>query len=1301
MIHVLEASSSATITIRDWNTNQIIPHHLGSDDDMRSYKGLFVVAYLKDGQRVRIAISEPYHNSKDYYPIHLDYLADSWSGMSTMDWIEAAINRQYKGNYEAAITAYVEDLNDVADGVASSIVGIQAADTVISLGTSALVPKPGDAGKFLIDTDKLWQAQNLLSSANTMQKTVVACLPDEDVNLNDQRLSKVVDSLSALGQFAAGNPLDAYQTIIVNFTEAAVYLFGVFFTSTVERGINAQFLVNYLIAEHVGMRRSSPFSENEVRQLTSEWAEYTENQCSWREDKAGCGLDNYNEDIVVELYNNTWISLVEWAETRAYTENYYWDVDRDGIENSVDAQPNTWNDTPPPPLGDHRLSVTTTGTGSGRVSSNPAGLSCTTSCDANFEEDSIVWLSVQATSGSSFVGWSGACSGSGVTCAVTMSADKSVSAEFETIVDDDDDSTPYAERVDPVDIVNYVRQGQRQKIKVLGSDSDGHLSHVIYSASDSVRLSINQAVTSQSNNIEINDTDLRDNFDNPYEDSEYVYIDFTGYNNNEPVYVYATVYDSVAKDYQVYWKFYIEPVYDPVLSAPSPPTSEILNIPLVEQEFRVSMSDEDDNAGDIEWWLNGLLIQTTSTNGGGTFREYSEDIAFHLYNQGIYTLEARITDDDGISDSISWTVHAGFSNTNNAPVITEEIHLDTEYGEELPHTLFRAGKVYQFQAEAADVDNNLKRNTCLLNGVIINEYNDSDGDRDDMHPECQVSFKDAGENILTFEFADAYDATVSTSMAIHVLPEDGTTGGAPSITEAYPAASTLWLQTDKDLAVELLLADPDGDQEGVIVSIDNIERERIEFESCSEEVIVDSTLFPSQRSYSVKFTPYDAAGHLGQAKTYTVNARQLGNHQPQVAIMDLWGDGVVRAELYHVGERRAYFYYHAWDVDGDLAEVEILYNGVDPDDARDYDSYTGSFEKGFNGRDDFRANNAVSGTVTLRVTDSRGNSRSLQIPVRLENTGSGHAPQFVNHNFPEDGSHIIIPSYVAADFGRRDRLYYMCDFFDQDGDLKEYRMSINGGAPLIQMLGSTVEEQPEYFADGHSLWTRGPGEEEFDIDVDNLVRGIPHVVTIELEDFEGNITNREWTIIRGPWGSTNHSPAVDSSINFEMAQNSSRFFSVTVNDEEGDSLTAMAPDLPYGDELIHIANGQFEYTPVESRYGNVSFTINWSDGYGGTASTAVNVSIESSYYPDIDGDGMKDSWEIEHFGNLTVANATTDTDRDGYSDLQEFHNWLNNELDPERAPYNPAIKNAPSGTGYKASTILWQALPAILNSTQR
>ena len=76
------------------------------------------------------------------------------------------------------------------------------------------------------------------------------------------------------------------------------------------------------------------------------------------------------------------------------------------------------------------LTVTLAGTGSGTVTSAPAGINCPGTCASAFAANSTVTLTAVAAGGSSFAGWSGAgCSGVG-TCVVTMSAAQAVTATF-------------------------------------------------------------------------------------------------------------------------------------------------------------------------------------------------------------------------------------------------------------------------------------------------------------------------------------------------------------------------------------------------------------------------------------------------------------------------------------------------------------------------------------------------------------------------------------------------------------------------------------------------------------------------------------------------------------------------------------------------------------------------------------------------------------------------------------------------------------------------------------------------------
>ncbi|MBK9950681.1 MAG: hypothetical protein IPP10_03890 [Candidatus Competibacteraceae bacterium] len=77
----------------------------------------------------------------------------------------------------------------------------------------------------------------------------------------------------------------------------------------------------------------------------------------------------------------------------------------------------------------YTLTVTKAGSGAGTVVSNPAGVNCGSACSYGFASGTNVTLTATPASGSTFAGWSGACTGTG-TCTVPMSAAKSVKATF-------------------------------------------------------------------------------------------------------------------------------------------------------------------------------------------------------------------------------------------------------------------------------------------------------------------------------------------------------------------------------------------------------------------------------------------------------------------------------------------------------------------------------------------------------------------------------------------------------------------------------------------------------------------------------------------------------------------------------------------------------------------------------------------------------------------------------------------------------------------------------------------------------
>ncbi|MEX8493152.1 M6 family metalloprotease domain-containing protein [Sphaerotilus sp.] len=75
------------------------------------------------------------------------------------------------------------------------------------------------------------------------------------------------------------------------------------------------------------------------------------------------------------------------------------------------------------------LGVTRTGNGSGTVR-GASGLDCGLTCSARYTAGTVVTLTAAPSAQSDFAGWSGGCSGAGLTCTVTMGAAQAVRALF-------------------------------------------------------------------------------------------------------------------------------------------------------------------------------------------------------------------------------------------------------------------------------------------------------------------------------------------------------------------------------------------------------------------------------------------------------------------------------------------------------------------------------------------------------------------------------------------------------------------------------------------------------------------------------------------------------------------------------------------------------------------------------------------------------------------------------------------------------------------------------------------------------
>lgn len=75
------------------------------------------------------------------------------------------------------------------------------------------------------------------------------------------------------------------------------------------------------------------------------------------------------------------------------------------------------------------ITVALAGNGLGTVVSSPAGINCPGTCSATVDHGTTVTLNATPSGGSTFLGWSGACSGTGA-CVITAMAATSVTATF-------------------------------------------------------------------------------------------------------------------------------------------------------------------------------------------------------------------------------------------------------------------------------------------------------------------------------------------------------------------------------------------------------------------------------------------------------------------------------------------------------------------------------------------------------------------------------------------------------------------------------------------------------------------------------------------------------------------------------------------------------------------------------------------------------------------------------------------------------------------------------------------------------
>jgi hypothetical protein len=148
----------------------------------------------------------------------------------------------------------------------------------------------------------------------------------------------------------------------------------------------------------------------------------------------GAGLHTYHSTSTLDDKIDTALGQYGWTTSQTWNSAPCFGIYRGirpvkALASAIGLDATTYGGTSCLAQTTHSLSVAKTGTGSGTVSSTPSGINCGTDCTESYGTGTVVALSASPAAGSTFGGWSGACTGSG-SCQVTMDAAKSVSAAF-------------------------------------------------------------------------------------------------------------------------------------------------------------------------------------------------------------------------------------------------------------------------------------------------------------------------------------------------------------------------------------------------------------------------------------------------------------------------------------------------------------------------------------------------------------------------------------------------------------------------------------------------------------------------------------------------------------------------------------------------------------------------------------------------------------------------------------------------------------------------------------------------------
>ncbi|MGO0059118.1 Ig-like domain-containing protein [Brevibacillus fluminis] len=153
----------------------------------------------------------------------------------------------------------------------------------------------------------------------------------------------------------------------------------------------------------------------------------------------------------------------------------------------------------------------------------------------------------------------------------------------------------------------------------------------------------------------------------------------------------------------------------------------------------------------------------------------------------------------------------------------------------------------------------------------------------------------------------------------------------------------------------------------------------------------------------------------------------------------------------------------------------------------------------------------------------------------------------------------------------------------------------------------------------------------------------PDTFTVEVSDGKGGTTTSTITItINGP---ENQAPTVGTDSK-TTAKNTPVSGTVTASDADGDTLTySVKTNADHGTVTVNPADGSWTYTPNANYVGLDTFTVEVSDGKGGTATSTITITINGpeNQAPTVGNDSKTTTKNTPVSGTVTASDADEDT----------------------------------------------------------